>query len=131
MISIITNKNETRQHAANYQLKNSEETLDSDYFLLTMMTAGNISDSCSMVLNSIRCSDLNYSCQETPYSIYVTIRKSWSRQGQALHQVPVKHVQQIQVDEDRNVAKINSLNQELIDVKVDLETSIKLMMNLK
>ena len=85
-----------------------------------MMTTTNISDSCANILNSIRSSALNYSFQETPYSMYVTIRKSWSKQNQSL-QVPVPVAQVGQVDEDRKVAEIDSLKLELINVKADLE----------
>ena len=33
--------------------------------------------SCDLVLNSVRSSNLNYMCQETPFSIFLTIRKSY------------------------------------------------------
>ena len=93
------------------------------------MTTTNMNDSCSKILNNIRNSALNYSCQETPYSIYVTIRKSWSKQNHQAFHVPVRHVQQ--VDQDLKAAKINSLNQELIVVKADLETANKMNDELK
>lgn len=35
-----------------------------------------IKRSCDLVINSVRNSSLNYSLQETPYSIYITLRKS-------------------------------------------------------
>ena len=36
----------------------------------------NIEAKCDLVLNKIRNSGLNFSCQETPYSLFVTLRKS-------------------------------------------------------
>ena len=87
------------------------------------MTTNNMNDSCSQILNSIRKSALNYSCQETPYSIYVTIRKSWSKQNHQVFQVPLGQVQQ--AEQDLKAAKINSLNHELTVVKADLEKANK------
>ena len=37
---------------------------------------GNILMSCDRILNSVRSTNLNFSCQETPFSLYLTIRKS-------------------------------------------------------
>ena len=34
-------------------------------------------DSCQVIINSIRSSCLNFSFQETPYSMYITVRKSF------------------------------------------------------
>ena len=39
--------------------------------------ATSVQNSCDVILNSVRASFLNYSCSETPYSLYLTIRKSW------------------------------------------------------
>ena len=36
----------------------------------------NVQASCVQILSSVRSSNLNFSCQETPFSIYLTIRKS-------------------------------------------------------
>ena len=81
-----------------------------------MMTT-NIHDSCSKILNSIRNSTLNYSCQETPYSMYITVRKSWN-----------KHIQSpdARLRHDQEVAELNTSNQELSDVKADLKTTKKI-----
>ena len=35
-----------------------------------------IAISCDKILNSVRSTNLNFSCQETPFSLYLTIRKS-------------------------------------------------------
>ena len=42
-----------------------------------------VKNSLEIVINSVRDSFLNYSMQETPYSLYFTIRKSFSRASQA------------------------------------------------
>ena len=41
-----------------------------------MSTAEFIKYSCEQILSSVRCSNLNFSSTETPYSLYLTIRKS-------------------------------------------------------
>ena len=41
-----------------------------------MLTHQYLQESCNTILNTIRSSSLNYAVQETPFSIYVTIRKS-------------------------------------------------------
>ena len=41
--------------------------------------ASNIQNSCDHIVKSVRDSFLNYSIQETPFSMYLTIRKSFSK----------------------------------------------------
>ena len=36
-----------------------------------------VKNSCDFIINSVRNSALNFSSQETPYSLYLTIRKSF------------------------------------------------------
>ena len=43
------------------------------------MVKSTITISCENVLESVRCSNLNFSCKETPYSLYITIRKSLTK----------------------------------------------------
>ena len=43
--------------------------------------AEDIQNSCAKILSSVRNSNLNYSSQETPFSIYMTVRKSWNRKS--------------------------------------------------
>ena len=40
-------------------------------------------ESCQGIINSIRSSCLNFSFQETPYSIYITVRKSFSKSAKS------------------------------------------------
>ena len=44
-----------------------------------------IKTSCDFVITSVRDSLLNYSIQETPYSLYLTIRKSFARSANLEH----------------------------------------------
>ena len=89
--------------------------------------AASIQDSCTKILNGVRNCSLNYSCQETPYSIYLTIRKSWSKHHQVedLRDKPCEAVQNVSDKlletkvSDENV----SLKTELARVKVKLEES--------
>ena len=39
----------------------------------------NVQNSCDFVIRSVRDSFLNYSIQETPFYLYITIRKSFSK----------------------------------------------------
>ena len=39
----------------------------------------NIQNYCLLILNTIRASNLNYAVQETPYSIFLTLRKSFTK----------------------------------------------------
>ena len=45
--------------------------------LSTMPPTSSVQSSCDFLLNSVRCSGLNYSCQETPFSIFLNLRKSF------------------------------------------------------
>ena len=88
--------------------------------------AASIQDSCTKILNGVRNCSLNYSCQETPYSIYLTIRKSWSKHHQVddLRKTPCEAVQNVS-DKllETKVSENVSLNTELAKVKVKLEES--------
>ena len=49
--------------------------------------ATTMQENCGRILQTVRTCNLNFSCQETPYSIYLTIRKSWSkRKHQQVHE---------------------------------------------
>ena len=64
------------------------------------MAVINIDSSCDSILQKIRKSGLNFSCQETPFSIYVTVRKSWTKQFRSRTQDPQHHVGQVQPDHE-------------------------------
>ena len=86
----------------------------------------NIDHACSNILTSIRTSCLNYSSQETPYSIYITIRKSWKRDYQT-HQAPLEQVQKKQQDGlNIKLVEVDTLNHELQSVRADLDTATKI-----
>ena len=83
-----------------------------------------IQDSCAHILRSVRNSKLNFACQETPYSIYLTIRKSWKKHysiGDSgfLFCEPLNSDLEIKL---RNVVSENlSLNTDLIDCEATRE----------
>ena len=51
----------------------------------------NLDKSCSLILNSVRNSSLNFSVHETPYSLYLTVRKSFAKNR--ISQDDQKHLQ--------------------------------------
>ena len=74
--------------------------------------AASIHETCENILTNIRGCELNYYCQETPYSIYLTIRKSWSR-----HHNPVKHL-----TEQKQSLEIGSLGTDCENMRAELES---------
>ena len=51
--------------------------------------ATTIQNSCDVILNSVRASFLNFSSSETPYSLYISIRKSWAKtKGFPIPEIP-------------------------------------------
>ena len=88
--------------------------------------------SCDSVLNSVRTSGLNYSCQETPYSLYLTLRKSFT-QPRHVHHVP--QPDHHQVEQNAELDKIRYQYEKILEdykhleraynnVKDDLEDAI-------
>ena len=85
-----------------------------------------IDNLCGKILYSVRSSNLNYACQETPYSIYLTIRKSWSKHQQV--QQPQEYVQQLpqplsQIELNLKDREIENIKCELEDLKTKLQMS--------
>ena len=84
-----------------------------------------VSESSSSILKSIRSSNLNYSCTETPYSLYITVRKSWSRQHhppQVAHQQLSEHgPQDLEVKENEEMLSLRTM---LEDVKAQLKAKV-------
>ena len=99
----------------NLQLQSSDSESD---FNTTM--AASIHETCEKILTNIRGCKLNYYCQETPYSIYLTIRKSWSR-----HHHPVKHLpeqKQQPFDLDLQSLEITSVKADCENLRAELES---------
>ena len=91
-----------------------------------MSASVSIDDLCGKILCSVRSSNLNYACQETPYSIYLTIRKSWSKHQQVQQQQ--EYVQQLpqplsQVELNLKDQEIENMKCELEDLKTKLQMS--------
>jgi hypothetical protein len=70
-----TNKQDRRTDQI-YQIKN---ILELQTKLIFTMHVKNIQESCNSVLTTVRQCNLNYCIQETPYSLLLTIRKSFSK----------------------------------------------------
>jgi hypothetical protein len=83
----------------------------------------NIETSCDQILYSVRSSQLNYSCQETPFSIYLTIRKTHHPKAH------LEHVKKVDLNAvTNNLVKaveheIASLKSEIEDLKAQLEVT--------
>ena len=76
----------------------------------------NIETSCDLIMNSVRSSQLNFACQETPFSIYITITKSQHRKA-----VGLEHA----VGKNLAIAVLQEENLLLKQTIADLETMLK------
>ena len=63
---------------------------------------------CNLVTNTVRSMPLNYSIQETPFSIYVTVRKSLSKNASDIVNMKSEST-------DEKIKKLERVNQSLID----------------
>ena len=75
--------------------------------------ASNLDATCNFLLKSIRSSGLNFSFQETPFSMYVTIRKSFiqskSTKSSSPDEKPVQHNDSVESELDKIKAKYDKL----------------------
>ena len=75
------------------------------------MSAKNLEKSCDMILNGVRNSCLNFSIQETLYSLYLTVRKSLAKNKSAQdaeskeHTVNAKNLSETQLKEEIKTLK--------------------------
>ena len=81
--------------------------------------AASIHETCDEILTNIRGCNLNYYCQETPYSIYLTIRKSWSRHHHPVQQLPEHSGQPLNLELQSQ--EIKSLRTECQNLRAELE----------
>ena len=91
--------------------------------------ASNIQNSCDHIVKSVRDSFLNYSIQETPFSMYLTIRKSFSKSRQLLNSDEVRI--STSNSNDRQSEEIEALRMKLkktedsnMDLKDKLEEAV-------
>ena len=66
---------------------------NSDFTMATNFPLQTVQTSCDLVINSVRASLLNFSIHETPYSLYLTIRKSLSKSPNQIFAQPQQHVE--------------------------------------
>ena len=85
------------------------------------MAFGNLQESCAQILRSVRSSSLNYASQETPFSIYLTIRKSWNKHHPG--HVPVALGSESLLDTGKLASENLSLKTEVTDVKAQLKAA--------
>ena len=85
------------------------------------MAGGNLQESCAQILRSVRSSSLNYASQETPFSIYLTIRKSWNKHHPG--HVPVALGSESLQDTGKLASENLSLKSEVTDVKAQLKAA--------
>ena len=81
----------------------------------------NLKRSCDSVIDSVRTSSLNFSCQETPFSFYITLRKSFRKasHGQQLPRFPPQQAHQAE-----QLAQANYLRNAYNRIKYDLEDAL-------
>ena len=48
----------------------------------------NIQESCDQIIHSVRTANLNFAYQETPFSIYITVRKTVTKLQQGQQSLP-------------------------------------------
>ena len=88
-----------------------------------------IQSSCQELINCVRSSTLNFSIQETPFSIYFTVRKT-TRKAANLHHVPLpKHPLNIsvksEIENDSLLRKLDNLENSNKALKVDYEKNLQ------
>ena len=86
---------------------------------MTTKSTLSVNDSCDFVISSVRNSFLNFSIQETPFSLYLTIRKSFSQTSSNSDKI---------FSRDTNVGRENS---EVETLKIKLKAAEDSNMNLK
>ena len=83
-----------------------------------MAMLNSVQSSCDFVLYSVRTSGLNFTCQETPYSIFLTLRKTFTK-----FRNPVKTKENIvfNVKQEQNDAAYDNLKHDYEAVVADSE----------
>ena len=85
-----------------------------------------VKTSCDFIINSVRDSSLNFSLQETPYSLYLTIRKTFSKASLSSEQNSTLSLPSLVSDQTQK--EINTLKQKLEYVQ-DSNESLKSDLN--
>lgn len=87
-----------------------------------------VETSCSLIMNTVRSLPLNYNIVETPYSIYLTLRKSILKSTQSLEMPKV-------VNQDDKVRKLEEANANLSgnleEAVIECEENAKTISELK
>ena len=98
--------------------------------------AAKAQESCNIILQNLRSSNLNFSAQETPFSIFVTIRKSFTKNGsvglncfqspvdQLTSNLDTSHAKALKSENQSLKVKINEINQACATLADDLEEEV-------
>ena len=94
-----------------------------------------IQSSCDFVTNSLRRSSLNYSLQETPFSMYITVRKSFSKQryptecdidfSEDKASVKIKHLKDQRESDSKTIEKYRAQSESDRDTVSILESKVE------
>ena len=96
--------------------------------------------STTLILQAIRSSGLNFCCQETPYSVHLTLRKSftksWSSQtkpesGVKVEREPSAEMESLRKEKNQFRDAFERVRQDLVDTLEDCEEKSKVIKNLQ
>ena len=86
------------------------------------------------VIECVRASSLNFSCQETPYSFYITLRKSFRKasHGHQLHSFPPQQAPQAEQHAQADILKhaYDSIKYDLEDALLENESKDEVIASL-
>ena len=80
---------------------------------MTAISLPNVKYSCEIVMDSVRDSSLNYSMRETPFSLYLTIRKTFVKSSSTLDQNSSVSLQNFASTAQDNFTEIKDLESKL------------------
>ena len=91
--------------------------------------ASNLAAYCDLLLQSIRASGLNYTSQETPYSIYVTLCKSFTKTGSIQNQDSKLVPELCTRNQNHGLAKLKEENEILLKDQKNMEEAFDNLKN--
>ena len=101
------------------------------------MATSQVINSCQLILETVRSSNINFMIQETPYSIYLTLRKSAAKsqtspwiQTQAISALK-NELERVIFDSESLANKCKTLDHEKASLTKDLEEEICHSLNIK
>ena len=92
---------------------------------MKMAVVQSVKNSCEIVMNSLRDSSLNFSLQETPFSLYIIIRKSFSRSRTSIPEQDLSNHKEEHIDLEALRARLKSEENLNIEMKNNYEAAIE------